>query len=242
MLGIISAILITFKIATLYGILKDTIIDSTFYMIITGIIGARIYHIFLELPYYIANPLNTFKIWNGGLAIHGAFITGILTLLYLTKKQKIDFWLFTSLYAPGLALAQAIGRWGNYFNQELYGKPTNLPWGIPIEPANRIHEYYNFEYFHPTFIYESFGNLVISAILAFLHFKYVKNKKIAPYAVVLLYISLYSILRFSLEFIRIDSTPALFYLRWPQIISILLIIGSFLMFLKLRNKEKSDLK
>ena len=200
-LGIIAAILVTFKIADLYGVLKDTIVDCFFYLIITGIIGARVYHIFLELPYYRANPLDVFKIWNGGLAVHGAFLAGGLTMLYYAKKHRLDFWLFTSLFAPGLALAQAVGRWGNYFNQELFGKPTNLPWGIPIEPSNRMPTYYNFEYFHPTFLYESIGSIFITIILFTLHYRYIRHKKLPFHFVTLTYIILYSF--FNIDFVRL---------------------------------------
>ena len=140
-----------------------------------------------------------------------------------------------ALYTPALALGQAIGRWGNYFNQELYGLPTDQAWGIPIETTRRVQEYYNHEFFHPTFLYESIGNLLIFFILFWLHKQFIK-KDITVYAVIIAaYLFLYSLLRFSLEFIRIDKTPELLNLRFPQIASIVLAFISIYIFYK--NKQ-----
>jgi phosphatidylglycerol---prolipoprotein diacylglyceryl transferase len=225
-IGILAAILVILKLASLYKIDKNIIIDSTFMLIIAGIIGARLYHVFLEFGYYSHRPLDIFKLWQGGLAIHGAIIAGIVMTWYLARSNKINFWFFASLYLPGLALAQAIGRWGNYFNQELFGKPTNLPWGIPISPANRVFDYYNAQYFHPTFLYESIGNFLIFIILFSAHRYFVKNK-ISNYQYIFFgYLVMYSILRFLTEFIRIDPTPTFLYLRFPQIASLIFIILS----------------
>ena len=226
-IGMILAILIAIKLASYYGIKKDLIIDSSFWLIIGGVTGARIYHILLELPYYLANPLNIFKIWNGGLAIHGAIIAGIIITYLIARKNNLGFWKFVSLFTPGLALAMGIGRFGNYFNQENFGLPTDLSWGIPIEPANRISEYFNFEFFHPTFLYESIGNLIIFLILILIHVLLIK-KKIKAFEIVLFgHLILYSILRFSNEYVRIDITPEFLGLRFPQIISLVIIVISF---------------
>lgn len=231
-LGILSAIDITLKLAEHYEIKKETIIDLAFYLIIFGIIGARVYDVFLEAPYYLKNPLDVFKIWQGGLAIHGAIIAGAAVIYLFAKKRKLNFWLLASLITPGLALAQAIGRWGNYFNQELFGRPTELPWGIPIDLMNRPLAYISAEYFHPTFLYESSGNLIIFGILLLIASRAIKkNKQNDNSSNILLltsYFLLYSILRFSTEFIRIDKTPEIFHLRFPQIASIFIIIACFI--------------
>jgi phosphatidylglycerol:prolipoprotein diacylglycerol transferase len=243
--GILAAFFVILKLATYYKIDKNKIIDLGFWVIIIGIIGARIYHVGLELPYYLENPLNIFKIWNGGLAIHGGIIAGGLSSLYLVKKYKLKFWKVTALATTGLALGQAIGRWGNYFNQELYGLPTSTAWGIPIEEANRVLGYKTFEFFHPTFLYESIGNLIIFIILISLHIFIIKKEKIQKTSFInltLLYLVLYSILRFSLEFIRIDYTPYLAGMRFPQIISLIIIFLSFCFFCyNLHKQKKKDL-
>lgn len=227
-IGILLGIIISVKLASYYNISKETVIDSAFYLIIFGLLGGRLYHIFLELPYYIENPLNIFKIWQGGLAIHGGIIAGIIATYYFAKKNRLSPILLASIYAPALALAQAVGRWGNYFNQELYGVPTDLPWGIPIQYAHRISSFTDFEFFHPTFLYESIGNFVIFLILILAHYFFLSKKKTDfNYIIALLYLVLYSVLRFVLEFIRIDKTPDFFGLRVPQIASIIIIIAAF---------------
>jgi len=232
-LGVLLAIITALKLASYYKIPKNKIIDLSFWLIIFGILGARLYHVLLELPYYLHNPLDIIKIWQGGLAIHGAIIAGLITVWFFSKKESINFWLVSSLIVPGLALAMAIGRWGNYFNQELFGLPTDLPWGIPINLLNRPLEYISTEFFHPTFLYESLGSLLIFIILILFHAWIIKNKKPVYNNFLLLtsYFLLYSFLRFSLEFIRIDTTPEFLSLRWPQIASLIIILLSIILIL-----------
>ena len=150
-LAIFLGLILIIKIAPKY---KPHLQNIIFNIIIFGFIGARIYYIFNELPHYLANPLEVFKIWEGGLGIYGAVIGGGLALFLYARNQKLSFLFLTDLIAPVLILGQALGRWGNYFNQEIFGKPTNLPWGIPIDVANRPLKFLNFQYFHPCFFYE----------------------------------------------------------------------------------------
>lgn len=230
-LGIVAALLIGFWIGKKINIKKEVILDLTFWIIIFGLIGARIYDVFLQLPYYLENPGQAFQIWKGGLAIHGAIIAGLIVIYFFSKKYKISFFKLTALIAPGLALGQAIGRFGNYFNQELFGLPTNLLWGIPIKPSHRPLEYINETYFHPTFLYESIGSLIIFFTLIFLFYLAYKKKSITSYFFVwftALYMILYSVLRFFLEFIRVEYTPLFLEMRWPQVISLIIIFVSIL--------------
>lgn len=241
-LGIISALAISLKLANYYRISKNALIDITFWVIVGGVIGARIYHVFLELPFYLNHPLNIFKIWQGGLAIHGAIIVGLVITWFMAKKNKLNLLHLSALFVPGLALAQAIGRWGNYFNQELYGLPSNLPWSIPIDITNRLPGFYNFKFYHPTFLYESIGSLLIFFILIYLHYlKYKKQKNISSLTIVAVYLIAYSLLRFSLEFIRIDPTPEIAGWRWPQIISLFIILLMFILLYKKSVKDKKGL-
>ena len=237
--GIIAAFYIILKLAEYYDLEKNTIVDIGFWIVLWGIIGARLYHVGLEFSYYHANPINILKIWNGGLAIHGAIIVGALTGFYLVKKHEISFWKLAAICAPGLALGQAIGRWGNYFNQELYGLPTGLPWGIPIDAINKMPEYYNYAFFHPTFLYESIGNIIIFLILISLQAWMINRQKQSDFYLILcvtLYLMLYSCLRFSTEFLRIDFTPTLLGLRFPQLMSLVLFLVSAI-FLGLKVKK-----
>jgi phosphatidylglycerol---prolipoprotein diacylglyceryl transferase len=236
-LAVLVAFFLTLYLAKRYAINKDDIINLSFYLIIFGIIGARVYDVLLEWPYYLNNPLAALKIWKGGLAIHGGIIAGIIVLLFFIKKKKIkglknknlweDFVTMLFIITPGLALGQAIGRWGNYFNQELFGLPTQLPWGIPISVLNRPIEYISYNFFHPAFLYESLGSLLIFTFLIIMHQLCLKKKKNCLKIKVISaasYLILYSILRFLLEFIRIDYSPEILGLRFPQIMSLIIIL------------------
>ncbi len=244
-LGIIAGLLITLWLAKHYNISSNLIFDLFFWLIIGGIIGARIYDIFLNLGYYLIHPLQTLKIWEGGLAIHGAIIAGILIIIFFAKRQKFSFWEVGSLLVPGLALGQSIGRWGNYFNQELFGIPTDSFIGIPINIINRPDNYIFNDFFQPTFLYESIGCFLIFLFLIIFKFYYIKRKKLTNKFYtwsVALYMILYSILRFFLEFIRIDETPYFLGLRFPQIVSIgiIFIFLLIIIFQKNATKEKSN--
>jgi len=242
-LGILSALYIILKLADYYKINKDDVIDVSFWIIIFGLLGGRLYDVLLEWPYYLEHPANIIKIWQGGLAIHGAIISGLITAIFLARKKSIPLLPLLAIITPGLALAQSIGRWGNYFNQELFGLPTNLPWGIPIQVAYRISVYYYENFFHPTFLYESLGNFMIFIILISLHFLVRKNKikKMAEEVIIATYLILYSILRFSLEFIKIDQTPVIFGLRFPQFVSIIIVIGAIIWLVLQKRKNRATL-
>ncbi|MFZ2310056.1 MAG: prolipoprotein diacylglyceryl transferase [Patescibacteria group bacterium] len=232
-LGIFLALITTLKISKYFKIEKEIIWDLSFYLILFGLIGARVYEIFLEFPFYLNHPEQIIKVWAGGLAIHGAIMAGILTIYFLAKKYQINFWKLSAVIVPGLALGQAIGRFGNWFNQELFGLPTSLPWGIPINLENRPLEFISQQFFHPTFLYESLGSIIIfiSLLLIIKKYKENLNNKLAV-SISIFYLISYSVLRLLLEFIKVDNTPILLGLRWPQIISLLIIITSIIIFKK----------
>ncbi|MFA6421795.1 MAG: prolipoprotein diacylglyceryl transferase [Candidatus Buchananbacteria bacterium] len=215
--------------------ISDDIFDLALWLIIGGIIGARLYDVFLiDWSYFRNHLVDIIKIWQGGIAIHGAIIGGLISSLAWAKIKKRNFWKFAALIFTVLPLGQAIGRWGNYFNQELFGRPTNLPWGIPISLDNRQLEYSNFQYFHPTFFYESILNLILFFVLLFVY----KKNRLKPIFIPIIYLMGYSIIRFSTEFIRIDPTPVYFGLRLPQIASLIIFIA-LILFLLLRKFRRS---
>lgn len=234
-LGIITALSLALYLGKKNSINKNKIWDLAFYLVLFGIIGARIYEIFLELPYYLKNPLQIIKIWEGGLAIHGGIIAGVIVLIVFARKNQLSFWKLGAIFAPGIALGQAIGRFGNWFNQELFGLPTNLPWGIPIPLMKRPLEFISFEYFHPTFLYESLGSLLIAILLVIIIKRNNNLSDVLSQKVVLLYLFLYSWLRFLLEFIKVDRAPEFVGLRWPQIISLLIICLVVFIYQKRKN-------
>lgn len=225
--GIIAALLIILQLAKSKGIKPDEVFDLGFYVIIAGIVGARIYSVFLDFPYYVSNPGQIIAVWNGGLAIHGAIIGGAAALIYYVYKKRQSFWQWADLIVVGLPLGQTFGRWGNYFNQEIFGTSTTLPWGIPIELGFRPEQFASFQYFHPTFLYESILNLINFFILLFIF----KKAKVQTGTVALIYLITYSIIRIAMEFLRTDTVPVFFGLRVTMIVSIvMLIIGVIFLF------------
>jgi phosphatidylglycerol:prolipoprotein diacylglycerol transferase len=240
-LGAGLAFWVFYYLAKQYGLKKDDIYNLVFYVVIFGLIGDRLYYVLYAWEYYSQNLLDIFKIWEGGLAIHGAMISGIIVIWVYARRHKLSPWLILDILVVCLALAMAIGRWGNYFNQELFGWPTNLAWGIPILPAHRPAELMSFSYFHPTFIYESIWNLLIFISLFIWHkvrlakqigqrptslWLEIKNPdSIRGYGnIALAYFILYSTGRFLNEFLRIDYSPLVFGVRWAQIVSLSIII------------------
>lgn len=222
-LAMAAGISISLKLSLYYGLSREKVLDFATWLIIGGLIGARIYEIFLEFPYYLQNPGAMIKVWEGGLAIHGAIIGGLLALWLFAQKNKISPLRLAALAVSGLALGQAIGRWGNWFNQELFGLPTTRPWGIPIALANRPLSYLTANFFQPTFLYESLGCLLIAGILLILNYCWrqdLNNKRLI--LIINFYLLSYALLRFSLEFIKIDTTPIFLGWRWPQIVSLIM--------------------
>ena len=214
MLGVVAAAFLGQAEAKRRGINPDYIWDALFWIVLAGIIGARLWHVFTPPPsmveqgittkWYLTHPLDMLNIRNGGLGIPGAIIGGALALWLYCRNKKISFLTLTDTVIPGVALAQAIGRWGNFFNQELYGKPTSLPWKIYIDPAHRVPGYQNFNYFHPLFLYESLWNVLNMAILLWMSRRF--EKWLKPGDLFYVYMIMYSIGRFSLEFLRLDAS------------------------------------
>ncbi|MFA4871444.1 MAG: prolipoprotein diacylglyceryl transferase [Patescibacteria group bacterium] len=236
-LSFIIGIFILTALGRKKGIKSDDVYDLAFWLVIGGIIGARLYEVFfINWDYYKNNLSAIFKIWQGGLAIHGAIIAGLIVLWFWAKKKKFSFWLLTDLLAVPLALGQAIGRWGNYFNQELFGPPTNLPWGIPIGEANRPALFMNEKYFQPAFLYESILDLVLFLIII----RAIKRGARQGVATVIYFLG-YGLIRFFMEFVRIDETPNVLGLRLPQLASLLIILAAIFIwaFLLRPNNKKS---
>jgi phosphatidylglycerol:prolipoprotein diacylglycerol transferase len=202
-----------------FGIEPKQAEDMLFWVILGGFIGARLYHVLSSFGYYLVHPIDIFKVWNGGLSIYGAVLGGILTL-WILKKFIIHNSSFLNLLdwlAPAALLGQIIGRFGNLFNYEAFGYPTDLPWKMFVPQMFRPVQYISSAFFHPWFLYEALGNAVI------LFFLLKMGKPKHPGKVVLFYILLYNSLRFCLEFLRIDST-FIGGLRLNAVVSLVLIL------------------
>jgi phosphatidylglycerol:prolipoprotein diacylglycerol transferase len=211
-------------------------LDALFFVIPLGFIGARAYHVATDYDLYAEDPFpGVFEVWNGGLGIYGAVAGGFLGVLLFGWYRGISPLAFADAAAPGLILAQAVGRWGNYFNQELFGRPSNLPWAIRIAPENRPVGYADAEAFHPTFLYESIWDVLVCLILLWVARRFADRLKNGD--VFLLYVSLYSVGRFFVEALRID--PAFLIgasIRGNLFVSSVLALG-FAMILLLRHSR-----
>lgn len=222
-LGALLGYFSVLRLAKNKPIKKTDLSDLFFYLLVFGFLGARVYEVFFIDPkFYFQNPGQILAVWNGGLAIHGGIVVGILVVYFFSKKRNLSFWELADILSPGVVLAQAIGRWGNFFNQELFGRPTDIFWKIFIKPENRPEIYYEQSYFHPTFLYESILNFILFVLLYFAY----RNSRFRPGIVFIFYLMGYAIIRFGLEFIRIDPTPQIIGLRLPQIASIFIFVAA----------------
>jgi phosphatidylglycerol:prolipoprotein diacylglycerol transferase len=194
--------------------------DLAIWLVIAAIPCARLYYVLFEWEQYAQRPQDIIAIWKGGIAIHGAILGGLLAALIFARLRKVSFWLLADLVVPSLILGQAIGRWGNFFNSEAFGRPTDLPWKLYIPPQQRPPEFINYDYFHPTFLYESLWNLMVFAILMTLFFRDLNRKPhLKVGTLVLVYMVAYSLGRFWIEGLRTDSLM-IGPLRVAQVISL----------------------
>lgn len=203
--GIIVAIWSGREIARRRGMDGDFILDIAPWVVITGVVGARTYYVLLKFDFYRDHPSEIINIRLGGMTIHGAIAGGVIavSLLCLRKRERILAW--ADVIVPGLALAQAIGRWGNWANQEAFGKPSNLPWAVKISVEHRPEQYVDSRTFHPTFFYESIFDLVIGLCLAWVALRMPRFRRLNEGDVFWTYLVLYGTVRFFIERIRTDS-------------------------------------
>jgi phosphatidylglycerol---prolipoprotein diacylglyceryl transferase len=202
------------------GVEPDLLGDLAIWLVIGAIPCARLYYVLFEWENYSQHPEDIIAIWKGGIAIHGAILGGLAAALIFARLNRVSFWQLTDLVAPSLILGQAIGRWGNFFNSEAFGRPTDLPWKLYIPLDRRPPGYTQFEYFHPTFLYESLWNIAVFALLLTLFFRGLRGKPpLKVGALFLTYMVTYSLGRFWIEGLRTDSLM-LGSLRIAQVVSL----------------------
>lgn len=228
-IGALAAIWIGEKRFQARGGREGLISDIAIWAIPFGIVGARIYHVITDPELYFGdgrNALDAFEIWNGGLGIWGAIAGGAVGALIACRRYGVSFSSVADALAPGLLVAQAIGRIGNYFNQELFGKPTTKPWGLEIDVANRPDGYAQFATFHPTFLYELLWNLAAAALIIAID----RKIKLTGGRAFALYVMLYTAGRFWIEQLRIDPVNDIGPFRlnvWTSLILFLLATAYF---------------
>ncbi len=241
LIGIILAAIIINNEAQKYNIPNEFVVNLIFWCMIFGFIGARIYYVVFNLNYYAESPMEIIKIWNGGLAIHGGIIAGLITLIVYCKKCNVNVLKMTDIAVPGLILAQAIGRWGNFFNMEAHGGVVSRTFLENLHLPNFIIEgmYINGNYYHPTFLYESLACLI--GFLVILAIRSMKSTKLGN--ITSFYLIWYGMVRFFIESLRTDSLM-LGNLKMAQVISILMIVIGVILYIItfIKCKNYSDVK
>jgi prolipoprotein diacylglyceryl transferase len=200
--------------------------DMAVWIVIGGVVGARVYHVISDYQLFTDDWLRVFEIWKGGLSIWGVLAGGVIAVIVLTRIKRVETLPLMDCIAPGLLAAQAIGRWGNYFNQELFGGPTDLPWGLEISPAKRPAGFLDVETFHPTFLYESLYCLFLLGLLLAVERRF-RLRRGQAFA---FYLATYTFGRFFFENLRIDPANEILGIRlnaWVSAGICILSIGWF---------------
>ena len=228
LLAILAATWLTGVLWTRRGGEWDLVFRVAMWGVAGGVVGARLYHVatsWSEVP----DPKwrGVFEIWEGGLGIWGGIAGGVLVGALVVHRSGESVFAFMDAAAPGLLLAQAIGRWGNWFNQELFGVPTNLPWGLEIDPENRPERYASSDTFHPLFLYESLWNLLGVGVLLVVG----ARARLKPPGIFCLYVAWYTFGRFFLEQIRTDEAHELFGIRLNAYVSLVAFLAAVACFL-----------
>lgn len=232
--GVIVARFITGKFYL--EINPDVIYDISPHIIIGAILGARIYYCLLSFKYYSQHLIEILELWHGGISIHGAIIGGLIGGLIYAKRHKLPVLKLCDIFSYALVLGQAIGRWGNFFNSEAFGRPTENFLKLYIPIYKRPLEYMQYNYFHPTFLYESILDVCIFLILFFVVRKIAKNK---DGIIFFSYLILYSIVRIIIEQLRIDSILNIYGFPIAQIVSVLIILISIISIFVIKFKNES---
>ncbi len=231
--GVMLALLLAIHEEKRLQLKPDTMIDLAFWLIPMGLIGARIYYAAFNWQVFEDDPLSVLRIWEGGIAIYGGVIGGLIALLLFARRSKLNPFLLTDAVAPGLVLAQAIGRWGNYFNMEAYGREVTNP-AMQFFPLSvQIPSGAGYTWHMATFFYESIWNLLVFLLLWFV----IRKRRAVPGTTTLWYLLLYGMGRFLIEGLRTDSLM-LGSIRVSRLLSLLLVIFSLVMLTVNRIKQK----
>jgi prolipoprotein diacylglyceryl transferase len=221
-IAVATAFLVTVRRYDRFGGDRELAERASIWAIVLGFAGARLAYVSTHLDRFEGDWLGVFRLWEGGIALFGGLTFGTIAAIVVLRRHGGDVPMFADAIAVGLPAAQAIGRWGNYFNQELFGTPTGLPWGLEIEPARRPAEYLDAETFHPTFLYESVWNVGIIVTLLVLE----RRVNLKRGTLFLLYAFGYAVIRFLTELIRTDTTFRFLGLSRNGWVSVAVMIGA----------------
>src|SRR5215208_6198868 len=241
LVAVVAGVFLARWLAGRIGLDPDWVIDAAPWVVLFSIVGARTYYVALRASHFVTQPVEAINIRLGGLSFHGALIAGTLTFAILCRRARQPFLWWSDAVVPAAALAQAIGRWGNWANQEAFGTPTSVPWGLWIDPERRPPQFADVERFHPTFLYESLFNLANAALLSWITLRIPKSTRLGHGDVLGIYLINYGAARFLIERVRTDSLylgplPAAYWLSW----GLVTIGASLLIFLRLARHAGVD--
>jgi len=205
-------------------------------VVVGGLVGARVYHLFTGYDWTKGGLLGTVEVWRGGLSIWGAVLGGLLVLAVIARRRDLDLLGLMDAIGPAVVVAQAIGRFGNYFNQELFGRPTTLPWGLKIDLAHRPAGYTQYATFHPTFLYESLWCLLVVGLIMLAE----RRGQLRKGQAFAMYVCLYTLGRTEFEALRIDKATRIFGIRFNLLLSAALCIGGAASFVWLARQPERD--
>ena len=234
--GLLAAVAITARRWERRGGERALVHEVALWSFPAGLVGGRLYHVVTswdQLPDAWWGP---FAVWEGGLGIWGGIAAGALVGIIVLRRRQADVAAFLDAAAPGLLVGQSIGRVGNYFNQELFGEPTSLPWGLAIDPANRPDDYAQFTTFHPTFLYEIVWNLALAAALVWLG----NHRRVAAPGLFALYVGGYSLGRVGEEILRVDPAHHIFGLRLNLFVATALFVIGVVWFLRAQRESPAS--
>jgi phosphatidylglycerol---prolipoprotein diacylglyceryl transferase len=240
--AVLLGVSLSSRLAVRRGVDPDLIGDLAFVLVLGAIPGARIYYVLLQWKDYVGHPERMIAIWEGGIAIHGAILGGMVAAWLFARWKKISFWMLADIVAPALILGQAIGRWGNFFNSEAYGAPTDLPWKLFIPPDRRFLGFEDAAYYHPTFLYESLWNVMVFAVLLGVFLRV--GNRVRPGFVFSVYAIAYSLGRLWIEGLRSDSLMV-GGLKMAQLVSLAgIVLGAIgmVVFSKIEKTPKANLQ
>jgi phosphatidylglycerol---prolipoprotein diacylglyceryl transferase len=206
-------------------------------VVVCGVVGARVYHLFTGYKWHQEGVFNSIAIWKGGLSIWGAVAGGAIGLIFMARRMHLDVFPVLDAIGPGVVVAQAIGRWGNYFNQELFGRPTSLPWALRIDLAHRPPNYLSSPTFQPTFLYESLWCLLVFGVIVSTErrFRFRKGQAFA------LYVSMYTLGRTYFEYLRSDPASRIWGIRFNLLLSAALCVSFGVWFVMLGRRPESEI-
>jgi prolipoprotein diacylglyceryl transferase len=220
-LSVVLAINVFERMLRADGVSTDRLMGLLLPAVLMGFVGARLYHVASEVQHYRQSPGDIVKVWEGGLGIYGGVLFGVVTGVVLCRRLNVPRLAALDAVAPAFLIAQALGRWGNYFNQELFGRPSDAPWALEVDAVHRPTGFTQFDTFHPTFLYESLANLVLFVVIVALHRSW---RTRAPGVLFPIYIAAYSLVRYFVEGLRIDPAHTWMGMRQNEWIALGLFV------------------